>query len=320
VLIFGGNFFATHLDVQLHTSLCLSAMISNNFRSTKVVRNIFKSTFLLGWLVTALLAPAWAETSMVWSQYEKPNINIYYSPDGSQTIALTSQGINIIPNLFKSRTSTWITWIDNSNEKVGQLKYAQVTNRGQILEIGTIPTTHPGIYGSAIALDPSESRAWAVWAENNGQREVLYASFRDLGKQGSGKWQAPLQITSDDEYSSNLPVIDAVLFNQITVSWLRTSSKASEAASASLFASDWNTSKSTNKIDEFGSKAVRVNYRNLRVKKTQDYDAHIKRLRKGQPLSSDEQAWKNLIRDKDVISGAVHSGAGRSKRLAEESK
>ena len=273
-------------------------------------------------LVIILLTPAWAETAMVWSQYEEPDVNIYYSPDGTQTVALTSQGVNIFPDLFKSRTSTWITWIDKSNEKANQLKFAQVTNSGKILEIGTIPTTHPSIYGPTIAIDPSESRAWAVWAENNGRKEVLHASFRDIGKHSSGEWQTPLKITSDDEYSSNLPVFNQALLNQIDISWLRNSPKTSDTstASASFFASDWGPSISTSKFDKISAQANTVNYRNLRVEKSQNYDAVIKRLRKGQPLSSDEQAWKNMVHDKDALSGAVHSGTGHSKRLVEEEK
>ncbi len=254
---------------------------------------------------------------MVWSQKDPSGINVYYSPDGQRTLRITSAGINITPNIFRGETSTWLTWVDKSNRQKNQIKYARLaTESGKLLEKGRVPTVNGRVYAPAISLDSEERRVWLVWVEYNGQRENLFASFRNLSKSLTTNWQPPMQITPDTEYSASIPIIDNVSYDRIQVSWMRSSLTDSGAASTDILARDWNVA------NQQLLRASNANNQNtpraLSIKNNVDTEIFAKRLKHGQALSVDEQAWKNLVHNKNVLTGAVHSGSGASKRLADE--
>ena len=256
---------------------------------------------------------------MIWSQYDEPEVNVYLSSDGSSVTPLTSSGINVTPNLFKSQSLIWATWVDKTNPDANQLKYARLSGDGIVEEIGSVATAYGHAFSPSIALDPEQRRVWLLWAENNGRREVLYASFRDLGGQDRGTWQTALQITPDDDYSSNLPMIDSAAYDRIEISWLRTSQSSSESASTEIQSSDWLLAKAMQRgSNSDNSAGVQSLNRPVVARNLQGYGKHIKRLDKFYPHTAEEQAWSTMVKNKRVLTGATHSGAGPSARLVKE--
>jgi len=271
---------------------------------------------VFGVLAMLVEGGAWAAPAMVWSQKEVSGINVYFSPDSQRTMQITSTGVNVAPNLFRGAKSTWLTWVDKSNTIKNQLKYARVSESGRLVEEGSVPTVHGRIYAPAISLTPDQRRVWLVWVEYNGQQENLYASFMDSGSEQTSSWRRPMQVTPDDEYSASLPVIETALFDRARVSWMRSSLTSSGAASIDLMAQDWTPVAEQLRHNPMVRQDAA--HRTPSLKSVYNADIYAKRLKRGQALSADEQKWKNMVRNKNVLSGAVHSGGGASKRLANE--
>ena len=268
-------------------------------------------------IILALPLAARAETAVTWAQYDDPATNVYFSPDGPRIVRLSTGGINVNPNLDTARSSSWVSWVDKSRPNANRLEFARLAADGSLLEKGALPSIHGRIYSPAIALDSEERRAWLVWAENNGRREVLYASFRNLGKNSSAEWQTPRQVTADDAYSSNLPIIDSAGYDRIKISWLRTSPDSCEAASGEVMASDW-TPKALSMQQE-GSAEARtsrpVGVRSMQTRKLRGYGRFIRRPAQTDGASEEMQTWERLVGNKKVLTGAVHSGSGIPERL-----
>lgn len=263
---------------------------------------------------------AYAAASMVWSQVDGGGVNVYYSPDGQRVVSITSAGLNVSPNLYRTADSTWITWVDNSNPEVGGLRFARLSNRSAVMETGSLPTQNTSIYSPAISVDPSGSRVWLVWVEYNGQRENLFASYRDIRRKRTGNWKAPLQITPDSQYSANLPTITSSQLDRIEVNWMRTSPDSSESATAQVLASSWQPQAAMRSENQAINPRKHENYQSLSVSNRKGFGSYTKQLKSGQALSADEQLWKNMVRNKDAIMGAIHSGSGASRRVVEEFK
>lgn len=278
-------------------------------------------TVFLGMLSILLITPAWATPAMVWSQDDTPFINVYYSPDGVRIQQITSAGVNISPNLFRTENSTWLTWVDKTNRKANLLKYARLSAYGAVLETGTLPTINAGVLAPAISVDATGQRVWLVWVEHNGHREILYASYRDIGKVNSNAWKPALQITPDDQYSSNLPIIEDAFYDRARLSWMRTSTSSTESASVEVMAQDWAQQAvmhgSSSNITSAQQAATR---RPLTLKNAKGYDTFINLVKKGQPMSSNARDWSNTVYNRKALMGATHSGSGASTRLAVEVK
>jgi len=268
-------------------------------------------------LFVTLLASqmAHAQTSMVWSQSDSQGINVYFSGNAKEIIAVTGSGINVSPNLFRSRNSTWLTWVDKSTTNANQLKFSQRSDGGKIIRSGSIPGAEGDLYAPAISIDTQARRVWLVWARFNGRTENLYASYLDLERRANGKWATPLQITPNDQYSANLPVITNATYASINVDWMRTSASVSENASAIISASSWQMQTAMQGVAP--ADANTANYRSLSVRAMRRDDRLIKRLGVGQALSVEEAGWQRLVRNRKALSGAVHSGVGASQRLVE---
>jgi hypothetical protein len=300
-------------------------MDSPNLASSGVKRFSHIVAALLYLLTILLITPARATPAMVWSQSDAPSINIYYSPDGVRIQQITSAGINVFPNLFHAEMSTWLTWVDKTNRKANQLKYAQISSNDAVQETGTLPTVNEDLYAPSISIDPTGRRAWLVWAEYNGHSETLYASYLDIGMHESGAWKPALQITPDDQYSSDLPTIREALFDRARLSWMRTSPSSSESASVEIMARDWDSPTAAR--NSINSAAVRqAPHRLLTTRKVEGYDSFMKHSKKGQfpnkglVLSPEEQNWSKLVHNRGALMGAAHSGAGASTRLADIQK
>jgi hypothetical protein len=278
-----------------------------------------KMTVLLGLLSMLVIAPAWATPAMIWSQSDAPFINVYYSPDGVRIQQITSAGINISPNLFHTENSTWLTWVDKTNREANQLKYARLSANGAVLETGTLPTINRGVLAPAISIDATGQRVWLVWVEHNGRREILYASYRDIGKYGSGAWKPALQITPDDQYSSNLPIIEEAYYDRVKLSWMRTSTSSTESAGVEIMAHDWAQQASMRSSSNIAA-VQQAPRRPLTLKNAQGYDTFINLVKKGRPMSSSAQDWSNVVRNRNALMGATHSGSGASTRLVVEIK
>lgn len=294
-------------------------MISNLFSSKGSM--VLARVFTAGIVMSTVLAGgiAHAATSMVWSQDDGPAINVYYSPNGIRVIPVTTAGVHVSPNLFRAQDTTWVTWIDKSEPEISRLRFALLSERGAILEAGIVPTQTSHIYAPAISVDPSGSSAWLVWAESNGRRENLYASFRDIKHKHSVGWQKALQITPDSQYSANIPIINATLVDQIRISWVRTSPVSSESASIVIMSDDWKDRQAALRDDGI-STPREASQRALTLRKNANLDAFAKMLKQGQPRSQDERQWEILTNNNKALMGAIHSGSGPSKRLAKEVK
>ena len=267
-----------------------------------------------------LSGQGWAATAMVWSQVDGAAVNVYYSPDGQHVVSITSTGRNVTPNLYRAEDSTWITWIDKSNPDINRLKYARLSGAGAVIEIASLPTQNTRLFSPAISVDSSVSRVWLVWVEYNGERENLFASYQDIGAKRAGRWKAPLQITPDSQYSANLPTITSSQFDRIEINWMRTSPNSSESATAEVLATNWVPQATMRSQNQLAKQSVLEKYQSLSLRNKKGLDAYITQLKAGQALSTDEQQWKNLVRNKDVIMGSIHSGSGASRRVVEEFK
>lgn len=271
-------------------------------------------------MVTVLAGGIAHAATMVWSQLDGTAVNVYYSLDGKHVASLTSAGRNVSPNLYSGGDSTWITWVDKSNPEANRLRFARLSDRGAVRETASLPIQNASIYSPAISVDPSGSRVWLVWVEYDGNRENLFASYRDIGGKRTGNWETPLQITPDSKYSANLPTITFSQFDKIEVNWMRTSPDSSESATAEILASNWLPQAATLQGIQPGKRSAPEKYQSLSLSPKKGTGAYIKQLKSGQALSADEQQWKNLVRNKDVMMGAIQSGSGASRRVAEEFK
>lgn len=294
-------------------------MYTNPFSSKGgfVSARVFTACILMVSVLAASVAHA---ASMVWSQVDEAAINVYYSPDGQRVIPITSTGLNVTPNLYQAGNSTWVTWVDQSGPDVSRLRVTRLSASGAVMETASLPTQNASIFSPSISVDPSASRVWLVWVEYNGQRENLFASYRDIEGEQRGNWKAPLQITPDSEYSANLPTITSSLTDRIEVNWMRTSADSSESATAQVLATNWMSQAATFPKNQANEPGVRKKYQSLHVSNKKGLDTYIKQLNAGQALSVDEQQWKYLTRNKDVIMGAIQSDSGASRRVVEEFK
>jgi hypothetical protein len=295
-------------------------MISNSFscKGGYVLAHAFAACIIIFTVFAGGIAHAAAP--MVWSQVDGGEVNVYFSPDGQRVLSITSSGLNVSPNLYRAADSTWITWVDKSDPEVSRLRFTRLSDRGEVMETASLPTQNAGIYSPAISVDPSGSRVWLVWVEYNGQRENLFASYRDIRSKRAGNWKAPQQITPDSKYSANLPTITSSQLDRIEVNWMRTSPDSSESATAQVLATNWLPQAAILSGNQIVKQSKREKYKSLSVSNKKGFGSYIKQLKSGQVLSTDEQQWKNMVRNKDVIMGAIHSGAGASKRVVEEFK
>lgn len=286
------------------------------FHNARCMNMNYFITFLSGFMALFSVTSVWAASSMIWSQDDGSAINVYYSPSGNQAMPITTTGVHVSPNLFRAKDSTWITWVDKTDMEAARLRFAQISKRGAILETGSVPTQSTRIYAPAISADPSEQRVWIIWAESNGRRENLYASFRNIrSKHGIG-WQQPLQITPDSEYSANIPIIDTTLVDRVSVSWVRTSKVSTETATLEVLANDWQAALR----NDSGPALREIPSRMPVTRKISNYDSFTKILKRGQSRSADERKWEVLTDNRRALMGAIHSGSGPSKRLVIEVK
>lgn len=271
---------------------------------------VFGVVFGVGLASSVMAAPA-----MVWSQQDGQAINVYFSADGAAVQALTHEGVNIAPNLFRGPGTTWLSWVDKSRRNANTLRYTQLSEAGKVLRSGVIPGVQGDLYAPAVAMDSQGRRVWLLWVEFNGNRENLFASYLDLGKRASGEWAVPMQITPDDEYSANLPVITRADYDSITVDWMRSSSASSETATAVIRASIWQAQRALQGAPIGIGAPARFEALSVRVPGN---DEHlVKPLKPGQVLTADEVEWKNRVAGRKALMGAVHSGTGASSRLVE---
>ena len=272
---------------------------------------------ILLWLsaIAMLFASScFAASVMVWSQKDGADINIYFSPDGTRVAAITSIGINLAPNVFRSKSSTWIAWVDKTGGGVDLLKIARLSSAGNLQNVQILASVNGSAYAPAISVDSHENRVWLVWAEHLGRTEVLYASYRDLKGRGDSGWQPAIQITQENDYSANVPVIDSVSYDRIRISWERTSPVSSGSASTEIHATDWPINTSQMSVDSTG--LLRIPGRLVTVQASYDSDQFVREL-KGKSIGSDDEIrWERLTRDRQVITGAIHSDtADTSMRL-----
>ena len=158
-------------------------------------------------LLVSFCRTAWAAPAFVWSQLDSSDINVYFSPDGESTVQLTSDGTNVLPVLDRQGSETWVCWIDKQASG-NRLNYARLSAGGEILQKGTVPETPGGLYAPTIRIESSGNRVWIVWDENHGRTEDLFVSYLNISETPSSEWAPPIQITANDNFSSNIQHID----------------------------------------------------------------------------------------------------------------
>jgi len=274
---------------------------------------------LLSILLACVVVPVLAAPAMVWSQQDGEDINLYFSPDGVTSIALTSGGQNIMPGIGRNETQSWLSWVDASDGMgTYKLKYAQVADNGLILMSGDVLTAVASLYAPAIAPDPSGRRVWLVWVENQGKTAELFVSYLDIQRRGGAAWATPLQITPDDEFSANLPSIIEVGFEQIKISWMRSAVRVEQLATAEVNVRDWAASAAgmpallANPDWKPRLAGIRAQYKALKRE-----DLRVMRLDR-QSYSAEARSWSQLTRGNKVLMGAFVDGGVVTRVIGEQ--
>lgn len=274
------------------------------------IRQIVKSLGLsLILLATAISNATWAATAFVWSQYERPNINVYFSPDGESTVQLTTGGSNVLAMLDRRGDETWICWVDKKAPHGDRLYYARLTSEGEILRKGRVPETSGGLYAPSITIEPSGNRVWIVWVENHGRTDDLLVSYHNIGDSPSSEWAPPIQITADDKFSANMPHIDLTDQGVARISWSHTGPGRMQRASAVVTTGLFETNHAL--------------ARQIILPKTEYEDAasglfRIKYITDSSSNSADDLTWKSLTRNKSPMMGAIISDSGIVTRVLDK--
>ncbi len=277
----------------------------NRARHTRVViKPLGLSLFLLA---VSFFNTAWGATAFVWSQYERPDINVYFSPDGKSTVQLTSGGTNVLAMLDRQGSETWICWIDKKTPHGDRLYYARLTSEGEILQIGRVPETSGGLYAPSIAIEPTGNRVWIVWAENHGRTEDLLISYLNIGDSPSSEWAPPIQMTADDKFSANMPHIDQAESGEARISWSHTGPDRLQRASAVVSTDFFETNRAI--------KLPRTEYENAN-----GGFSRIKYITDSTSQSEDDLTWKSLTRNETAMMGAIISDSGVITRVFDKRK
>lgn len=278
--------------------MCHTRLINKVRHIRLISKPLGMSLFLLliSFINTARGAPAF-----VWSQYEPPHINVYFSPDGESKVQLTSGGTNVLAMLDRQNDETWICWIDKKAPNDDRLYYARLTPEGEILRKGKVPDTSGGLYAPSIAIEPSGNRVWMVWAENHGRTEDLLVSYLKIGKTPSSNWEPPIQITANDMFSANVPHIERAESGEAEISWSHTGPDRTQRALATVSTRLFKANRASSRQ----IKSVATEYEN-----TNGVHSRIKYISDSTNKSKDDLSWKNLTRNKTVLMGAIISDSG----------
>ena len=263
--------------------------------------------FVVGVLLfnTASAAPA-----LVWSQYDSPGINVYFSPDGERKTQLTSTGKNVLPMLDRGNNEIWVCWVDKSAAKDNRLYYARLTAEGETLQSGLVPDTSGGIYAPSIAIESSGNRVWVAWSENRGRTEDLFVSYLNIGTP-SADWAPAIQITANDMFSANMPYINLAESGEAQISWVHTGLDLVQSA------------KATVSVDLFDSEPASARQIKLVVTEYATASAghsRVKYITWSGNKSADELSWKRLTFNETALMGAILSDDGSVTRVLDRRK
>lgn len=266
---------------------------------------------LLFLLLISFINTARGASAFVWSQYEPPHINVYYSPDGKSKVQLTSSGTNVLAILDRHNNETWVAWVGKNALHDDRLHYARLTPAGIILETGSVAETAGGLYAPSIAIEPPGNRVWMVWAENHGRTEDLLVSYLETNKTTLSNWAPPIQITANDQFSANVPHIERAESGAIEISWSHTgpdrSQRARATVSTRLFEGNSTSSRQL--------KPVATEYENANAG-----HARIKYITSRTDQSQDTRSWKRLTQNNTPLMGAMISDSGIVTRVFDKRK
>lgn len=276
--------------------MCHTHLVNNVYQTRLTLKPLGLSLFIL---LVSFLNVAWGAPAFVWSQYEAPDINVYFSPDGESTVQLTSSGTNVLAMLDRQGDEIWICWIDKQSPNNDRLHYARLTSEGKILQKGKVPETLGKLYAPSIAIEPSEDRVWLVWAENHGRTEDLLVSYLDIGDVLSSNWVPPMQITAKDVFSANVPSIDRAVSGRAEISWSHTGPDRAQQASATVSTHLFETNRGSGRQ----IKPLKTRYAGSR-------QSRIMYITDSGDNALESLAWKRLTRNETALMGAIISDSG----------